>query len=57
MNYIDYNDEEKKKNINELIQRINKFVTEKLEPRVPVIVYEQNAIDIKVFKYINLFYN
>ena len=57
MNYIDYKDEEKKKNINGLIQRINKFVTEKLEPQVPVILYEQNAIDIKVFKYMNLFYN
>ena len=57
MNYIDYKDEIKKKSIDGLIYRINKFVTEKLEPPVPVTVYEQNAIDIKVFKYMKLFYD
>ena len=57
MNCIDYKDEIKKKSIDGLISRINKFVTEKLEPPVPVTVYEQNAIDIKVFKYMKLFYD
>ena len=57
MNCIDYKDEIKKKSIYFLIFLINKFVTEKLEPPVPVTVYEQNAIDIKVFKYMKLFYD
>ncbi len=57
MNYIDYKDEEQKKKIDNLIARIKKYATEKLEPPVPVIFYGQNAIDIQVFKYINYFYD
>ena len=57
MNYIDYKDEEQKKKIDNLIARIKKYATEKLEPPVPVIFYGQNAIDIQVFKYMNYFYD
>ena len=57
LNYIDYNEEEKKKNILEMFEKIKKFCIEELDPKVPLVLYKDNSFDINTFKYINLFYN
>ena len=54
---IDYKDEEKKKQLGELIEKIKKYCAEDLEPKVPIVIYEADTINIKAFKYMNLFYN
>ena len=41
----------------EMFEKIQKFCTEQLEPKVSITIYKENAIDINTFKYINLFYN
>ena len=57
LGHIDYKDEEKKTELMEMFENIQKYCTEQLEPKVPITVYKENAIDINTFKYINLFYN
>ena len=57
LGYIDYKDEEKKTELMEMFENIQKYCTEQLEPKVPLTIYKENAIDINTFKYINLFYN
>ena len=54
---IDYKDEEKKKQLSELIEKIKKYCAEDLQPNVPIVIYEADAISINAFKYMNLFYN
>ena len=56
LSHIDYADEEKKKEIMELFEKIKKYCTEELEPKVPLVIYNDNSIDINAIKYINLFY-
>ena len=57
LGHIDYKDEEKKKELMEMFENIQKYCTEQLEPKVPITIYKENEIDINTFKYINLFYN
>ena len=57
LGHIDYQDEEKKKELMEMFENIQKYCTEKLDPKVPITIYKENAIDINAFKYISLFYN
>ena len=57
LGHIDYKDEEQKKELMEMFEKIQKFCTEQLEPKVSITIYKENAIDINTFKYINLFYN
>ena len=57
LSFIDYNDEEKKKQLMELFDKIKKYCVEELEPKVPLVIYKDNAINISAFKYMNLFYN
>ena len=53
---IDYKDEEKKKQLTELNEKIKKYCAEDLQPKVPIVIYEADAININAFKYMNLFY-
>ena len=57
LSFLDYKEEEKKKQIFELFDKIKKYCTEELEPKVPLVIYRDETIDIYTFKYINLFYN
>ena len=53
---IDYKEEEKKNELEELFEKIKKYCTEKLEPKVPLVIYKDNSFNAKVFRFINLFY-
>ena len=56
LSYIDCKDE-KKKELLELFENIKKFANEKLEPKAETFAYQQNEINIEIFKYMNLFYD
>lgn len=56
LSYIDCKEGEEKKSLFELFENIKKYCNEKLEPKIDVITYEQNDINIDIFKYMNLFY-
>ena len=53
---IDYKEEEKKNKLDELFEKIKKYCTEELEPKVPLVLYKDNSFNAKVFRFINLFY-
>ena len=54
---IDYKEEEKKKQLTELIEKIKKYCAEDLQPKIPIVIYEADTINVNAFKYMNLFYN
>ena len=57
LSLLDYKDEEKKKQVMELFEKLKKYCNESMEPKVPLVIYSDEEIDINSFKYINLFYN
>ena len=56
LSFNDESDQERKKKLGELTQKIIKHCKEKIQPPVEVCVYEHNKIEYNVFKYMNLFY-
>ena len=52
LSYIDYNEEEKK-SILEMFEKIKKYCIEELDPKFPLVLYKDNSFN--TFKYINLF--
>ena len=57
LSLLDYKEEEKKKQVMELFDKLKKYCIESLEPKVPLVIYSDEVIDINCFKYMNLFYN
>ena len=56
LSHIDYKEEEKKTKLNELFENIKKYCSEQLDPKVEIVIYKENEIDMNMFKYMNLFY-
>ena len=56
LSYIDFNNEEEKNKLMETFEKIKKHCQE-MDSTSQVVVYNNNDININVFKYMNLFYN
>ena len=56
LSYIDCNNEEEKNKLIEIFENINKYC-QKLDSTSKVVIYDNDDINVNVFKYMNLFYD